>query len=66
MADFMREMVEKDRARAAKPWYTRIPLNTMDFVWYRIILSIPDMPRKFKMCFQRKWRGYDDNDVFRA
>ena len=64
MADFMREMVEKDRARAAKPWYIRVPLNTMEFIWYRIILSVPDMPYKFKMCFQRKWRGYDDNDVY--
>lgn len=64
MADFMKEMVEKDRARAAKPWYIRIPLNTMEFIWYRIILSAPDLPRKGRLLWQRVFRGYDDNDVY--
>jgi len=64
MADFMKEMVEKDRARAAKPWYIRVPLNTMEFIWYRIILSVPDFPRKGRLLWQRVFRGYDDNDVY--
>lgn len=50
--------------RAAMPWYKRIPLNIWDFVWYRIIRRIEDIPSETKWWVQRKTKGYSDCDVW--
>lgn len=62
--EYFKQVAEENRIRAAKPWFIRVPLNAMDFIWYRVILGMPDIPYKLKMWCQRKWRGYDQNDVY--
>jgi hypothetical protein len=61
---YLKHMEEEERERAESPWYIRIPLNIKDFVWYRIICRIPDLPDEIKWKWQRITKGYCDCDVW--
>lgn len=62
--DLMEKYRLADKKRAETIWILRIPLNIADFIWYRILLRIEDLPRETKFLYQRITRGYSDSDVW--
>lgn len=60
MEDLIKKYQLERKIRAEKPWYERIPLNVVDFIWYRCILRANELPYNIKWAFQRLFRGYDD------
>lgn len=62
--DLMEKYKLADKKRAETTWFIRIPLNIADFIWYRILLRIEDLPRETKFLYQRITKGYSDNDVW--
>lgn len=62
--DFMAHMEEAELKRKNSPWYKRIPLDVGEFLWYRVVLKIPDLPHLIKWKYQTMTKGYCDNDIW--
>lgn len=61
----LRSILEKERIeRESKVWYERMSLNFGEFLWYRVILRINDLPREIKWKLQEWTRGYSDCDIW--
>lgn len=54
----------EEAERAALAWYIRIPLNIGDFLWYRVIRRLEDIPFLLRMKFQKLKRGFSDEEVW--
>jgi hypothetical protein len=39
-------------------------MKIFDFIWYRLILNIPDIPRKIKWLFQKLTKGYNQLEIW--
>jgi hypothetical protein len=57
--------IKAERARRdAQPWYIKIPVNVGEYLWYRVIRRIPEIPDEIKWKWQTLTKGYCDCDLW--
>ena len=61
---FVKQWDAERAEHAAKPWYIRKPIDIKDYLWYRVIRRIPDIPREIKWKWQTLTKGYCDCDLW--
>lgn len=64
LEEFHARVEAEEKALNAKPFFVRVPIKIGTYVWCRIILNLPDLPRKIKWKLQRLFRGYADCDLW--
>ena len=62
--DFFEHLKKEKEEFAKKPLLERVFLNTVEFIWYRVILRIKDWPQEIKWKYQGIVRGYSDADLW--
>ena len=58
------KLEEEEKKRKDLPFPLRTILNIKDFIWYKIILNIPNVPNILKWKVQRIIKGYSDYDIY--
>jgi len=64
LEEFREQLDADEKNRREMLFIIRWILNFVDYMWYRIILNIPELPYKVKMFLQKVFRGYCDNDIY--
>lgn len=64
MEEIKKHLEEEDKKREEKPWIIKTLLNIGDFLWYKCILRIEDLPTEIKWFYQRTVHGYDESDTW--
>ena len=62
--DYFKQFEAERAAHAVKPWYRRVPIDVGEYIWYRVIRRIRDVPSELRWWWQELTRGYSDCDVW--